>query len=92
MKFQFPVFLPLLVLPLLSALSGASFIKQRRAASSEFSLYAYGDGVDGLPVFYGDGIAYIGDAPPPSVSSSMNVTCLSLLLLLTHDWPWLLTR
>ncbi|KAL4746684.1 hypothetical protein BDW72DRAFT_184511 [Aspergillus terricola var. indicus] len=35
--------------------------RQGPATSDTFSLYAYGDGISGLPVFYADGKAQIGD-------------------------------
>ncbi|KAL4816711.1 hypothetical protein BDW67DRAFT_161402 [Aspergillus spinulosporus] len=34
---------------------------QGPATSDAFSLYAYGDGISGLPVFYADGKAQVGD-------------------------------
>ncbi|KAL4972379.1 hypothetical protein BDW66DRAFT_144424 [Aspergillus desertorum] len=41
--------------------------RQGPATSDTFSLYAYGEGISGLPVFYADGKAQIGD---PKLSSA----------------------
>ncbi|KAG9187947.1 hypothetical protein G6011_01870 [Alternaria panax] len=41
--------------------------KRDVSSSATFQLYAYGDGFGGLPLYYVDGLAYIGD---PSVANS----------------------
>lgn len=36
-----------------------------------FKIYAYGDGINGLPVFYQDGMAYLGSA----VANMTQISC-----------------
>ncbi|KAF2799929.1 hypothetical protein K505DRAFT_229909 [Melanomma pulvis-pyrius CBS 109.77] len=44
-------------------------------AQSNFSLYAYGKGIEpGLQLFYGDGQAYLGSSAPSFVSQAVNVS------------------
>ena len=38
-----------------SVLASASPLSARAASSGSFGLYAYGNGIGGLPVFYSDG-------------------------------------
>lgn len=51
-----PPFAVLYTLPLLAL--GA----KKRAASSEFALYGYGEGFGGFPLFYADGRLYLAVA------------------------------
>jgi hypothetical protein len=43
--------------------------------SATFQLYAYGDGFGGLPLFYADGLAYIGDPSLANSSDAAVVIC-----------------
>ncbi|KAF2469247.1 uncharacterized protein BDR25DRAFT_228861 [Lindgomyces ingoldianus] len=52
-----------------ASLPFAAFGAQRRATPESFQLYAYGDGLGGLPMFHADGYAYVGN---PSSSNSSN--------------------
>ncbi|KAF2807958.1 uncharacterized protein BDZ99DRAFT_464860 [Mytilinidion resinicola] len=60
-------------------LASASTLKLRADdASHTFSLYAYGtDITPGLPLFYGDGKAYIGTSTPSWLSEGVNITLTS---------------
>ncbi|KAL4908520.1 hypothetical protein BDW74DRAFT_175203 [Aspergillus multicolor] len=49
------------------AVATNAFPLEARQSSETFSLYAYGDGISGLPVYYADGKAQIGD---PSKSAA----------------------
>lgn len=66
--------------------------KQRRATPDAFELYAYGEGIGGLPVFYSDGtclpnksisptdftgFAYIGNVSQANRTDAAPVTCQS---------------
>ncbi|KAI9836050.1 MAG: hypothetical protein M1819_001661 [Sarea resinae] len=55
--------------------SASSSLPPRADDAASFSLYAYGSDIEGLPIFYGDGVAYTGYATPPNVSQALNVTC-----------------
>jgi len=46
----------------------------RATSSSLGQFYAYGTDIPGLPLFCGDGIAYIGTQSPPRVANATNVT------------------
>ncbi|KAI5794995.1 hypothetical protein EDC01DRAFT_787847 [Geopyxis carbonaria] len=47
----------------------------RRATTDDsFQLYAYGTNISGLSIFYGDGLAYIGNMSPPTLDIATNVT------------------
>lgn len=39
------------------------------------SFYAYGESIDGLPIFWSDETAFIGLEPPPEAAVATNVTC-----------------
>ncbi|KAL9084161.1 MAG: hypothetical protein Q9165_008209 [Trypethelium subeluteriae] len=54
---------------------GASKIDKRDALTIG-RLYGYGTNISGLPLFYGDGVAYLGQNAPSSVSTAMNLTFL----------------
>ncbi|KAF2495701.1 hypothetical protein BU16DRAFT_510716 [Lophium mytilinum] len=56
--------------------ASASTLERRVDDSSHtFSLYAYGKNITpGLPLFYGDGKAYIGTSTPSWVSEGVNIT------------------
>lgn len=47
----------------------------RRAAVEVGQVYAYGANISGLPVFYADTKAYIGDVAPPNASVATNISC-----------------
>ncbi|KAF2231012.1 hypothetical protein EV356DRAFT_535836 [Viridothelium virens] len=65
-----------ILLSFIAALAvGASKIEQRDALTIG-RLYGYGTNIGGLPLFYGDGIAYLGKNAPSNVSLAMNVTFL----------------
>lgn len=49
--------------------------KRDVSASATFQLYAYGDGFGGLPLFYADGLAYIGDPSLANSSDAAVVIC-----------------
>ncbi|KAF2267367.1 hypothetical protein CC78DRAFT_577078 [Lojkania enalia] len=45
------------------------------SSQSNFSLYAYGTGLNpGLRLFYGDGHAYVGSKAPSFISQAVNIT------------------
>jgi hypothetical protein len=44
--------------------------------AATFQLYAYGDGFGGLPLFYADGFAYVGDPNTFNSSDAAVVTCM----------------
>ncbi|KAJ5663180.1 hypothetical protein N7507_003911 [Penicillium longicatenatum] len=46
---------------------------ERQSNESTFGLYAYGTNINGLPVFYADGLAQIGDASHSSAATARNV-------------------
>jgi hypothetical protein len=52
---------------------------RKRAVSgdSTFQLYAYGDGCGGLPLYYADGLAYVGDSTLFNSSDAAVVICKS---------------
>ncbi|KAF3761601.1 hypothetical protein M406DRAFT_74551 [Cryphonectria parasitica EP155] len=66
----------LTMLVLGAALTTASpAINTARASSDAAAPYfAYGTGVNGLPLWYGDGVAYLGKFHPSNVTNSANVT------------------
>lgn len=53
----------------------------KRAAETS-ALYAYGQNISGLEIFYGDGLAYIGYTRPTWLTSTSNITCMYSLLFL----------
>ncbi|KAJ5670152.1 uncharacterized protein N7477_005515 [Penicillium maclennaniae] len=61
-------FLPVFVVAT-GLFSSAQPLEERHANGNPFSLYAYGDGINGLPIFYADGQAQIGDM---SLSNASN--------------------
>ncbi|KAF2160970.1 hypothetical protein M409DRAFT_59494 [Zasmidium cellare ATCC 36951] len=44
------------------------------AAADGARYYGYGSGIKGLPLLYADGVAYIGNLPPPDTVVATNVT------------------
>ncbi|KAA8569551.1 hypothetical protein MFRU_004g03040 [Monilinia fructicola] len=44
------------------------------ATVSGLGIYAYGSDINGQPVFYSDGNAYIGSVAPPGAGESVNIT------------------
>ncbi|KAI9641844.1 hypothetical protein NHQ30_009711 [Ciborinia camelliae] len=57
-----------------TALPSSSNAIDKRTAASDVTLFAYGANINGKPVFYSDGKAYIGTTPPTGASDSVNVT------------------
>ncbi|KAF1952556.1 hypothetical protein CC80DRAFT_422510 [Byssothecium circinans] len=57
---------PLQTILLAAALPFAIVSAQRNPVPPHFELYAYGDSIGGLPLFYSDGLAFAGD---PSFSN-----------------------
>ncbi|KAJ6088584.1 hypothetical protein N7486_009845 [Penicillium sp. IBT 16267x] len=51
----------------------ATPLSKRQTDGSTFGLYAYGDNINGLPVFYADGLAQIGDASHSTATTAKNV-------------------
>ena len=49
--------------------------KRDVSPSATFQLYAYGDSFAGLPLFYADGLAYIGDPSLVDSSEAAVVIC-----------------
>lgn len=46
------------------------------ASPTTFSLYGYGRGpLNGLPVFFADDLAYVGNVAPEGANITTNVTC-----------------
>lgn len=56
-------------------LASARVVLHSRATTSVGTLYGYGANLTGLPLFYGDGIAYLGNQPPADVVTVTNLTC-----------------
>lgn len=50
-------------------------IPHKRATSELGTFYAYGTNMSGVPIFYGDGLAYIGTGHPANITEATNVTC-----------------
>ncbi|CAG8899730.1 unnamed protein product [Penicillium egyptiacum] len=54
---------------------GSAYPMEKRQANGPWSLYAYGKDIDGLPVFYADGQAHIGDLPLLNATNKFAVSC-----------------
>ncbi|QSZ36688.1 hypothetical protein DSL72_006569 [Monilinia vaccinii-corymbosi] len=52
----------------------ASSKEATSATVSGLKIYAYGSDINGQPVFYSDGNAYIGSVAPPGTGTSVNIT------------------
>lgn len=66
----------------LTALGAATSVVNARAvvaraedATGRIAIYAYGVNVPALPLFYGDGLAYLGWRRPENATVAANVTC-----------------
>ena len=75
---------------LLTALSAvhlttARAVLRERATTLVGTLYGYGANITGLPLFYGDGIAYLGDQPPVDIAAVSNMTCKRRSLVRCED-------
>ncbi|KAF7960386.1 hypothetical protein EAE96_000069 [Botrytis aclada] len=69
MKFTSPL------LFLFGGLTASAAVLQRRASPTDpFHLYAYGTGIGGLPVYYSDGNAFIGNTVPADSKVNANIT------------------
>ncbi|KAK4546389.1 hypothetical protein LTR36_002066 [Oleoguttula mirabilis] len=92
---------------LLAALSAVASIVHARAVVAERDttsigeLYGYATNISGLPLFYGDGVAYIGNVRPQNISFATNVTFAEVdeqlvasptNLTLTTDGNWTTPR
>ncbi|KAJ5946068.1 hypothetical protein N7454_002907 [Penicillium verhagenii] len=60
-------------------------VTERQADGSSFGLYAYGENISGLPVFYADGLAQIGDAS----QSSGNARNVYFTANATDSYTWI---
>ena len=49
--------------------------RKRDVASTTFQLYAYSEEIGGLPLFYADGLAYLGEPALASSTDAAVVTC-----------------
>lgn len=67
-----------------SVLSSAACLLMASASATTTigSVYGYGTGINGFPLFYADGVAYLGHGRPEHASTSTNVTCTSGFCLL----------
>jgi hypothetical protein len=64
----------------LTALSAAYVATARtlpvkRSTTDLGELYAYGLNITGLPLIYGDGVAYVASQAPPDVQSITTMNC-----------------
>lgn len=51
-------------------------VKRDVSPAATFQLYAYGDDFGGFPLFYADGLAYIGNPTALNSSDAAVVTCM----------------
>jgi len=65
----------LAALSVTTCLVDARAVPTERTTTSVGSLYGYGTNITGLRLFYGDGIAFLGQSVPDGVSVATNVTC-----------------
>jgi hypothetical protein len=49
--------------------------RKRDVASTPFQLYAYSEDIGGLPLFYADGLAYLGEPALSNSTDAAVVTC-----------------
>ncbi|KAF1352820.1 hypothetical protein EJ07DRAFT_135667 [Lizonia empirigonia] len=66
---SFSRFMMLCTLPFLAL--GA----KQHSVTDDFALFGYGKDFGGLPLFYADGYAYIGEATQSNISNAAPVTC-----------------
>ncbi|TGO62005.1 hypothetical protein BCON_0023g00650 [Botryotinia convoluta] len=61
---------------LFGGLAASAAVLQKRITSptDSFHLYAYGTGIGGLPVYYSDGNAFIGNTVPANSKVNANIT------------------
>ncbi|KAJ5802350.1 uncharacterized protein N7503_004800 [Penicillium pulvis] len=52
----------------LSSFAAAAGVESRSSSSESYSLYAYGDGVGGLPLYYSEGNAVVGKNAPANAT------------------------
>lgn len=72
----FPTLIRTFIVALLAAHVNAAALSNRQTTESTLgSFYAYGEGLDGLPVFWSDETAFIGLEPPQDSTVATNVTC-----------------
>ncbi|KAI9688105.1 MAG: hypothetical protein M1822_001611 [Bathelium mastoideum] len=57
-----------------AALANGAAVLRNRDTETVGQLFAYGADIEGLPVFYGDGVAYIGNSAPSGIDVARNVT------------------
>jgi hypothetical protein len=60
---------------LLASLQVAVFGARNRDPSSSFQLYGYGDDCNGMPLFYANGLAYVGDLSLADSADAAVVDC-----------------
>ncbi|ESZ91802.1 hypothetical protein SBOR_7818 [Sclerotinia borealis F-4128] len=58
---------------LFGGLTASAAVIEKRATSS-FHLYAYGTGIGGLPIYYSDGNAFVGNKIPSGSTVNTNIT------------------
>lgn len=70
-------------LALFAGNANAAALSNRQATTETVlgSFYAYGEGLDGLPVIWSDETAFIGLQPPQDSTTATNVTCQYLSAL-----------
>jgi hypothetical protein len=62
--------------------------RKRDIASTEFQLYAYSEDIGGFPLFYADGLAYLGEPALSNSTDAAVVTCeFSFLFAITNLGP-----
>jgi hypothetical protein len=74
---------------LLVSLFVAVFGVEHRHLSSPFQLYGYGDDCHGMPLYYADGIAYLGD---PGLASSPDAAVVNCKLIYLFEYDYASSR
>ncbi|PSR74297.1 hypothetical protein BD289DRAFT_487440, partial [Coniella lustricola] len=49
-------------------------VRAASASTTSGSVYAYGSGINGLPLWYGNGMAYLGPSQPANMTNAANIT------------------
>ncbi|TVY46607.1 hypothetical protein LOCC1_G001842 [Lachnellula occidentalis] len=72
----------------LAGLSNAATIQSTKRDTTSTTLFAYGSNTNGAPVFYADGLAYIGQTGLTSFNGTQtNITFAVDLTSTTTPWP-----
>jgi len=66
--------------------SNAATLAQKRDTLANITIFAYGAATPGLPVFYADGLAYIGRTPPTFATMATNITFATDSTSTTVPW------